>query len=103
MMRVQRSRAVELWRAAFGVDGTALFDGGNRDLVADAQRVAMRRRCFRRRCRSELRDVEPDGGGGDEHLGQTETTSCVFTEVASSSELASFWSSKLLDWASVRE
>jgi hypothetical protein len=73
--RVERSRAIELRGATFRINGAALLDGGNRHLVADAQRVAVRRRCFPGRCRSDLPDAEPDDGGGYKHRGQNEVYS----------------------------
>jgi len=77
MARVQRPSAVELGEAAFRVHGTTLANGRNRRRVADAQRVAVRGRCFRGRCRSDLPDAEPDDGGGYKRRGENETASCI--------------------------
>jgi hypothetical protein len=100
--RVQRSRAIELRRATLGVDGAALFDGGNRHLVADAQRVAVSRRGFRGAV-AILPMLNPMTAAATSTAARTRRRR-VFIEVASSSELASFCSRKLfLACASVRE
>ena len=76
MARGQRSCAIELRCATLGVYGAALFDGGNRHLVTDAQRVPVRRGCFRGRRRNDLPDAEPDDGGDNKRRGENETASC---------------------------